>query len=201
MWARSKTSTYGAWAALTVAALFWSGQVAPHGNVALIDDQCYLELGFVDAHFTIFQPELSGHTEYCEDLPHPGETVFVLEYANSGPYLLPMDFRIIRDEPKLGPDASWEDIQKIQDLDALTVFYSPPRVHPFEVFSTRFAFTQSGDYVGIMSAREPRTGNQAHAVFAFEVGPEAEGLPVLALVLLVVLLLTVGVWFLNRKKT
>ena len=197
----SNTSEYAAWAALTVAALFWPGQAIPHGNVALIDDQCYMELGFVDAHFTIFQPDLSGHTEYCEDLPHPGETVFVLEYANSGPYLLPMDFRIIRDEPQLGPDASWEDIQKIEDLDELTVFYSPPQVHPFEVFSTRFEFTQSGDYVGIMSAREPRTGNQAHAVFAFEVGPEAEGLSVLAVGLLVVWLTTVGIWFIKRERS
>lgn len=195
------TTSQRALAAWAVGVLLWSSQALSHGNVALIDDQCYLELGFVDAHFTIFQPELSGHTEYCEDLPHPGETVFVLEYANSGPYLLPMDFRIIRDAPGLGPDASWEDIQKIQDLDALTVFYSPPQVHRFEVFSTRFEFTQSGDYVGIMSAQEPRTGNQAHAVFAFQVGPEAKGLPTLVLVLLVVWLAAMGIWFVKKKKT
>lgn len=154
----------------------------------------------MDAHFTIYQPALSGHREYCEAIPQPGETVFVLEYANSGPYLLPMDFRIIRDAEQLGPSASWEDIQRIEDLEALTVFYSPPQVHPFELFSTQFEFTQSGDYVGIISAREPRTGNQANAVFAFEVGPKAEDRTTLALLLLVVSFLALGAWaFKNRR--
>ena len=40
-----------------------------HGGVAFEDDLCVINVNFMQAHFTVFQPETRQNTEYCEDIP------------------------------------------------------------------------------------------------------------------------------------
>ena len=42
----------------------------PTGMVgSLEDDLCVINVNFMQAHFTVFQPETRQNNEYCEDIP------------------------------------------------------------------------------------------------------------------------------------
>ena len=96
------------------------------GGVLLRDDTCIISIGFYDAHFTAYQPEAKGDTEFCENLPAAGKTIFVLDYLHSSLKEVPVDFRIVRNVTGKGEFARQSDIEAIADLDAATVFYQPP---------------------------------------------------------------------------
>ena len=140
------------------------------GGVVLQDDTCIITIGFYTAHFTAYQPETSGNREFCEDLPHTGETIFVLDYLHSSLKEVPVSFRIIHDASKLGRFVKWEDVQKIGDLGPHTVFYQPPVIEPSASFRVSMDFAENGDYVGIATAGHPGNDNVYVAVFPFRVG-------------------------------
>ena len=98
--------------------LFFSTQAAGHGGVAFEDDLCVISIDFMQAHFTVFQPETSDSTEYCEDIPNVTRSVFVMEYLHDLLTEMVLDFRIVRDVNDVGRFASWEDIEAIDDLEA-----------------------------------------------------------------------------------
>lgn len=62
-----------------------------------------------------------------------------------------------------------EDIGEINDLDAATVFYRASTLEP-DVYSITHTFQDEGDFIGIVSAKNPDTGEVYAAVFPFEVG-------------------------------
>ena len=156
-----------------------------HGGVAFEDDVCLISINFLQAHFTVFQPEQSEADEFCEDIPEVSRSVFVMEYLHD---LLPemlIDLRIIKDLDKLGRYAAWSDIEAIDDLDAVTVFYDEPRIADGGYYSTDYSFEEKGSYIGIVTARHPVDGRDYNAVFYFQVGGADWGtLPLFALMLL-----------------
>ncbi len=166
-----------------------------HGGVVLEGDLCVIEVGFYRAHFTIFQPRIRGHEEYCEDLPEAHETVFVLEYLHDGLERIPVDLRIIRNVTGLGRFAREADIDAIEDLEAQTVFYQSPVVEP-DVFAVLHEFTAPGEYIGIVTATH-ESGERYTAVFPFEVGAVSAWLVAGPLTVLVLGLS--GWWFLRRR--
>lgn len=145
------------------------------GGVILSDDVCIITVGFYTAHFTAYQPQTSGNTEFCEDLPDTGETIFVLDYLHASLKEVPVDFRIIRDTTGLGEFVKWEDLEDLPNLNELTVFYQPPLVQPSATFRITYAFAEKGDYVGIVTAGHPSNDKIYTAVFPFSVG--ASNLP------------------------
>lgn len=159
--------------------------VLAHGGVAFEDDVCLISINFLQAHFTVFQPEQSEADEFCEDIPEVSRSVFVMEYLHD---LLPemlIDLRIIKDLDKLGRYAAWSDIEAIDDLDAVTVFYEEPRIEDGGYYSTEYSFEEKGSYIGIVTARHPVDGRDYNAVFYFQVGGADWGtLPLFALMLL-----------------
>ena len=108
-----------------------------------------------------------------------------MEYLHD---LLPemlIDLRIIKDLDKLGRYAAWSDIEAIDDLDAVTVFYEEPRIEDGGYYSTEYSFEEKGSYIGIVTARHPVDGRDYNAVFYFQVGGADWGtLPLFALMLL-----------------
>ena len=78
----------------------------------LEEDTCVIQIDFYQAHFTIYQPQITQHKEFCEDIPEVGETIFVMEYLHDGLRDMPVDFRIIKDIQKLGRFAKFDDIKK-----------------------------------------------------------------------------------------
>jgi len=150
------------WGALTQAA-------NAHGGVVEEDDLCLIKVSYLSAHFKIYQPRVSGHKQFCEDLPAASESVFVMEYQHDSLASMPIDFRIIRDVTGKGRFARMEDVEKIEDIDSVTVFYQQARLEP-DVFTVMHEFEDEGDYIGIVSASEPSSDRRYAAVFPFEVG-------------------------------
>jgi len=147
----------------------WSPQAAAHGSVTPEDDICIIRIGFYRAHFKIYLPRSRGHSEYCEDIPDTGETVFVMEYEHSGLGEVPVDFRIIRNVTGHGVFTNLDDVLAIGDLDTVTVVHHSAAVQP-DVFTLLYDFEDEGDFVGVVSVRQPDTGRTYTAVFPFEVG-------------------------------
>ena len=143
--------------------------VRAHGGVYLEDDLCVIKVGFYQAHFTIFQPTVSGHEQFCEDVPTAAESVFVLEYLHDGLSDLPIDFRIIENTTNMGLFATWQDVQALPDLEQVTVFYHPPVREP-DVFAVLHRFIDPGQFIGIVTSVHPETEALYTAVFPFEVG-------------------------------
>jgi len=164
-----------------------SPDAGAHGGVFLEDDVCVIQIGFFKAHFTVYQPQTSASEEYCEDIPDVTESVFVLDYLHKSLKKMPVDFRIIRDTTKLGRFANWEDIERLGDLDNVTVFYQPPLTTADAVFSVDHTFEEAGHYIGIVTTRHPTQDKTYNAVFPFEVGKTGFGYWPLILVLLVAL--------------
>ena len=140
-----------------------------HGSVTPEDDICIIRIGYYKAHFKMYVPGSDGHQEYCEDIPRTGETVFVMEYEHSGLGSVPIDFRVIRNVTGNGIFTNLEDVEKIGDLDAITVLRHPAGIQP-DVFTVVHDFEEQGEFVGVVTVRNPETGKLYTAVFPFEVG-------------------------------
>jgi len=140
-----------------------------HGGVVEEDDICVIKVNYLRAHFKIYQPQSRGHEQFCEDLPDAGESIFVMEYMHDALQSMPVDFRIIRDVTGKGRFARLEDVEAIDDIDAATVFFRPAVIEP-DVYTINHEFAEEGDFIGIVSARNPDNGTVYAAVFPFEVG-------------------------------
>ena len=156
-------------ALFTCLALWPSVSIHAHGGVFLEDDLCVIQIGFYKAHFKIYQPRKSRHAEFCEDIPHADESVFVLEYLHESLREVPVEFRIIRNMTNRGRFVRWDDI-KDKDISGDTVFYQPPRIRQNGVFLALNKFTEEGNYIGIVSAPNPEQNDTYTAVFPFRVG-------------------------------
>ncbi len=146
-----------------------SQQVVAHGGVVEEDDLCVIKVNYLRAHFKVYQPRISAHKEFCEDLPVAAESVFVMEYQHDALKKMPIDFRIVRDVTGKGRFARLQDIEAINDIDNATVFYQPPHIEP-DVYTVVHEFAADGDYIGIVTVTQPDTGKVHVAVFPFEVG-------------------------------
>jgi len=190
---RSLSLVMSAWLALC--SLFVSSTASAHGSVALSDDLCLINIDFLESHFTVFQPDSRGTEEYCEDIPDVTRSIFVMEYLHN---LLPemmVDFRIIRDVEKLGRYASWEDVQQMEDLEAVTVFYQEPVIEPGGFLRASHTFDEAGTYIGIVTAEHPVEDRYYNAVFYFQVG--GADLGSIPLFIALVILLQLGYWLSN----
>ncbi|PCH61158.1 MAG: hypothetical protein COC19_05020 [SAR86 cluster bacterium] len=155
--------------------LLWSTTIGSkpvyaHGGVVFGEDVCVITIGFLRAHFTVYQPDTRGSKEYCEGIPDITNTEFVMEYLHDFLEEMPVDFRIIRDVNEVGKFAKWEDVQAIEDLEAATVFYQPPEIKADGFFRVSHEFDQKGTYIGIVTAQHPQEDKTYNAVFYFQVG-------------------------------
>jgi len=136
----------------------------------LSNDVCIVTIGFYTTHFTGYQPQTSGNTEFCGEFPDTGETLMVLDYLHQSLSDVPVDFRIIRDEIGKGDFVRFEDVAAIDDIDSVTVFYQPPVVEADASMSISHVFGSNGSYIGIITAGHPTNDSIYTAVFPFTVG-------------------------------
>jgi hypothetical protein len=141
-----------------------------HGGVVMEEDICVIRMGFLTAHFTIYQPETQRNEEFCEDIPDATQTLFVLDYLHSSLKEMPLEFRIIRDVTDLGAYARWEDVARLENLEDATVFHAPPRIQGDAIYSVEHRFDAPGWYIGIVTTTHPATGRTYQTVFPFQVG-------------------------------
>jgi len=170
--------------------LIWTGHTHSHGGVVLEEDICLIKVGFFQAHFTVFQPQTKGHKQFCEDLPDLGESIFVLEYLHDGLEKMEVDFRIVENLTGNGPFTNQSDVESIEDINAITVFYQPPLQNP-DVFAVLHDFSVEGEFIGIVTAKHPDSEKVYTAVFPFEAGFTSSDINDLA-VLFVVLTIFFG---------
>lgn len=166
-----------------------------HGGVFLENDLCVIQIGFYKAHFTIYQPQISQHMEYCEDIPEVSESVFVMEYAHDGLREAPTDFRIIKDVLGRGRFFKREDLEKINDIEAVSVFYQKPSVQQDGVLLALHQFNEKGNYIGIVTADILDSSGQYIAVFPFRVGSRSWGY--IPLFIAIALFLQFNYWLMN----
>jgi hypothetical protein len=154
-----------------------------HGGVMVEEDICVIKMGFLTAHFTIYQPETSASREFCEDIPDVTHTVFVMDYLHNSLREMPLEFRIIKDITGAGVFAKSEDVAAIDDdeLEPATVFYAPPRIRRDATFTVEHRFTEPGWYIGIVTTHSPVNGKDYQTVFPFHVGTEYGYLPLFLL--------------------
>lgn len=166
-----------------------------HGGVVLEEDRCIINIGFLTAHFTVYQPETQANEEFCEDIPDVTSSVFVMEYLHDFLREMPVDFRIVRDVNDVGEFARWEDVQAIDDLEAATVYYRPPAVQANGNYTAEYAFEEKGTYIGVVTAQHPDGEREYNAVFFFQVGgPDLGTIPIFIGLLI---LLQIGYWLSN----
>ncbi len=185
---------------LGLCAMLMSIPARAGGGLVLRDDKCIIQIGFYEAHFTAYQPQTRGNEQFCQELPDVGETLFVLDYLHGSMKEVPIDFRIIRDVTKLGRFVRVSDVEAIQDIKPLTVFYHEPTVHSDASLSVDYTFVTPGNYIGVVTAGHPTKNKTYSAVFPFTVGKTnfsrlfLIGLPLL-------LLLAPGYYFIRRRRT
>lgn len=159
--------------------------VFAHGGVAFEEDACVINIGFLKAHFTGYQPQSAGNKEFCEDIPDLGESIFVIDYLHEFLNQIPVDFRIIEDVNNFGVFANWTDIETIEDIDRDTVFYQPPVRRPGGEMTVEYTFNKPGSYIGIVTAQHPTEDKIYRAVFQFQVGDQPYGyLPVIVVLII-----------------
>jgi hypothetical protein len=140
-----------------------------HGGVVQEDDQCLIKVGYLEAHFKIYLPDSRQRTEYCEDLPDTGETLFVMEYLHDRFSEALVEFRIIRNITGMGRFARLSDVASLRDVEAVTVFHKGAAIEP-DVFSAVVDLAVPGEYIGIVTATPANSDQRYSAVFPFEVG-------------------------------
>ena len=165
---------------------------AAHGGVAFEEDLCLISIDFLQAHFTVYQPQTRANREYCEDIPDVSRAVFVMEYLHEFLQEMPVDFRIVRDINEVGKYARWEDVAAITDLEAATVYYEAPRIEPGGYYTASYTFEEKGTYIGVVTAQHPTTDRVYNAVFYFQVGGADWGTMPFFVILLI--LLQTGYW-------
>ena len=168
------------------------------GGLVLEGDVCIIRIDFYSAHFTAYQPDTNGNTQFCRDLPDTGETIFVLDYLHQSLKEVPVDFRIIRDVTGLGRFVKLKHVEEIEDIESITVFYQPPTIRPDASLKIEYDFREKGAYIGIVSAGHPSTETVYTAVFPFEVGGSNFAYLIPLLVLLAAAVFFV-LWRLNRS--
>jgi len=170
--------------------------------VSLKEDLCVIQVGFFRAHFKVYLPELRQHEEFCEDLPAAGEAVFVMEYMHPSLDTVPVDFRIIRNETGLGRYTRLEDVEKMGNLDELTVFHHPAAAQ-VDVFTVLHEFESAGHFVGIVTVQQADTQQTLKAVFPFDVGFTGFGygtLFILGALAIHLQYLYLSGWFARRRR-
>ncbi|SEN33107.1 hypothetical protein [Nitrosomonas marina] len=75
---------------------FYSGFVAAHGNVPLENDVCVRMMAGSMVHLSTYQPQYDPQAEYCTEIPHEGETFWVLDIIDHALRTMPIDIRIVR---------------------------------------------------------------------------------------------------------
>jgi len=180
-----------------IALLSIAGRALAGGGMILSNDVCLVTIGFYTAHFTGYQPQTSDNTEFCGEFPDVGETIMVLDYLHKSLGEVPVDFRIIHDVVGKGDFVQYEDVEGLENIDELTVFYQPPVVKANETMNITHVFVDEGSYIGIITAGHPTNDNIYTAVFPFTVGVSRFPWAVSSLMLAIV----IGGLFLWRMMT
>lgn len=152
-----------------------------HGGASVDTDQCRVQIGPHLVHFTAYQPQLTGTTEYCNSIPELGQSTIVFDYEGKALRNMTVEFEITK-EP-----------------EGTRVFYAPPSTHANGTFNSNVNFTEAGKYrVHITLVNE---GQKVDEHIALSVGSGQSGLPTSTIVVVLTLLVAGGyITYLSNAK-
>ena len=143
-----------------------------HGGASVDTDQCRISVGPHLVHFTAYQPQLSGTTEYCNDIPETGPVVIVFDYEGKALRNMSVEFEITK-EPA-----------------GTRVFYQPPRTNPSGTYNTNLNLTEPGAYLAHVTL--VNEGQKVDAHVPFKVGAGASGISMSTFIIIAVILIAVS---------
>ncbi len=143
-----------------------------HGGASVDTDQCRVTIGAHSVHFTAYQPQLTGTTEYCNSIPETGNTVLVFDYEGKALRNMTVEFEITK-EP-----------------EGTRVFYQPPSVHPTGSFNTNLDLKEPGKYRAHITL--VNEGQKVDEHVGFVVGSAQSGLSVSTYIVIGVVLIAGG---------
>ena len=139
-----------------------------HGGASVDTDQCRVIIGSHIVHFTAYQPQLTGSTDYCTDIPEIGMTEIVFDYEDKALRNMTVSFEITK-EP-----------------EGTTIFKQEPTKLPTGSFNKKVNFTEAGKYrVHVSLENEGQTVDEH---IALKVGTAQTGMSTTTLFVIVVLL-------------
>lgn len=146
-----------------------------HGGASVDTDQCRINVGPHLVHFTAYQPQLTGTTEYCNSIPETGNAVLVFDYEGKALRDMTVEFEITK-EP-----------------EGTRVYYQEPATHPKGTFNTTINFGEPGKYLGHVTL--VNEGQRVDAHVPFTVGNAGGGPSTTTFIVIGVILIAVGYIF------
>lgn len=156
----------GLWMALSLPT-----QVMAHGGASVDTDQCRVQVGSHLVHFTAYQPQLTGTTEYCNNIPELGQSTIVFDYEGKALRNMTVEFEITK-EP-----------------EGTRFFYAPPATHSNGTFNQNLNFTDAGKY--LVHVTLVNEGQKVDAHIPFTVGRGQAGIQTSTIVVVLTLLVAV----------
>lgn len=146
-----------------------------HGGASVDTDQCRVQIGSHLVHFTAYQPQLTGSTDYCNTIPETGPTVIVFDYEGKALRNMTVEFEITK-EP-----------------EGTRFFYQPPGTHPKGTFNANVNFVEPGKYrIHVTLINE---GEKVDEHIALQVGGGASGMQTSTIIVILTLLIAGGYIF------
>jgi len=133
-----------------------------HGALGNEQEACLLKIGPDFMYFSGYMPD-DGGKKFCEDIPKAGRAIIVLDFGQPELRDMNVDMRVMRLEGD-GADA----------VDGPVVATLAPRKYPSGTLDFEHAFTETGTFVGVVTATAAN-GEQWVARYPFYVGGDHSG--------------------------
>jgi hypothetical protein len=144
-----------------------------HGGGTGVDvDQCRIPVGSHWVHFTAYQPQLTGTTEYCDKIPETGSTTLVFDYEGKALRNMTVEFEVTK-EP-----------------EGTRLFYQPPSTSPTGTVNTTINFSEPGDYLAHVTL--VNAGQKIDAHVPFRVGVSQTAISFSTYLVIAVVLAAIG---------
>lgn len=152
-----------------------------HGGASVEADKCRINVGPHLVHFTAYQPQLTGTTEYCNTLPELGKAIIVFDYEGKALRNMTVEFEVTK-EP-----------------EGTRIFYKEPGTAPTGTINTEINFTTPGDYLAHVTL--VNEGQKVDAHVPFSVGAQQAGVSTSTIFIILVVLGAAGyIFYLSNPK-
>lgn len=132
---------------------------------------CRVQVGSHLVLFTAYQPQLTGTTPFCSEIPALGKTAVVFDYEGKALRNMTVEFEITK-EP-----------------GATRVFYQAPETHLTGTFTRDVTFTEAGDYTAHVTLVNEGKKYDAHVPFSVA---EEHALSLNIVIVIAVVLIALG---------
>jgi len=146
-----------------------------HGGASVDADTCRIMVGPHLVHFTAYQPQLTGTTEFCDKIPELGQTTLVFDYEGKALRNMTVEVEITKE-----PGGS-------------RIYYIPPSTHSTGSFNTTINFTEPSAYLAHVTLINE--GQKIDAHIPFKVGTSQSEMSNSTILIIAVVLGAIGYIF------